>query len=124
MSKYHNKKVEYDNIKFDSLKERDYYIDLCLMEKEGEINDFLVHPREILIEGAPYKTRDQFGRIVEKKSRKMTYAPDFIVFHDGFTEFIEIKGGNATKTQAWNLKWKMLIKKYEGVPGYVFTIID
>jgi hypothetical protein len=38
MRKYRNKKVEFDGIKFDSMRERDYYLILRQMQKNGEIS--------------------------------------------------------------------------------------
>ncbi|RPJ00146.1 MAG: DUF1064 domain-containing protein [Deltaproteobacteria bacterium] len=42
--KYGNKKVRADGYVFDSLKERDRYFQLRLMEKAGEIKALEVHP--------------------------------------------------------------------------------
>jgi len=39
MSKYRNKKVEYDGYKFDSIREKNRYMDLRLLEKAKEIRD-------------------------------------------------------------------------------------
>lgn len=38
-SKYHNKKVQYDGITFDSIKEKSWYIKYKLMQQAGEIHD-------------------------------------------------------------------------------------
>ena len=37
-TKYHSKKAYYKTEVFDSKKERDRYVQLCLLEKAGEIN--------------------------------------------------------------------------------------
>ena len=39
MSKYHNRKVEIDGIKFDSTKEGERYLELKLLLKAGKIRD-------------------------------------------------------------------------------------
>lgn len=39
INKYHNKKVIYNGIKFDSKKERDKYIELKQLEKAGIIKE-------------------------------------------------------------------------------------
>lgn len=39
MTKYLNKKCEYQNIKFDSLKERNFFIYLKQLEEKGTIKD-------------------------------------------------------------------------------------
>ena len=42
-SKYGNKKVELDGYKFDSIKEKNRYVELMLMQKVGEISALEVH---------------------------------------------------------------------------------
>ena len=39
MSKYHNKKVIYNGITFDSIKEKNRYIELKLLERAGLIKN-------------------------------------------------------------------------------------
>lgn len=38
--KYHNKKVECDGIIFDSTKEKNYYCELKVLRRAGEVIDF------------------------------------------------------------------------------------
>ena len=79
-SKYRNRRVRVDGILFDSQKEADYYQELKLQLKAGNIKGFCRQPEFILQEG--------FGDI-----RPITYKPDFIVFHnDGSYEIVDIKG--------------------------------
>ena len=44
ISKYRNKKVMYDGIKFDSIKEKNRYQQLKLLEQGGEIEDLKNRP--------------------------------------------------------------------------------
>lgn len=49
-SKYKNKKVIIDGIKFDSIKEANYYKNLILLKKAGHVIDFKLQPRYLLQE--------------------------------------------------------------------------
>ena len=44
MSKYRNKKVDFDGYRFDSLKEMRRFKELKLLENAGEITALVVHP--------------------------------------------------------------------------------
>ena len=44
MSKYRNKKVDFDGYRFDSLKEMRRFKELKLLENAGEIKALVVHP--------------------------------------------------------------------------------
>ena len=114
-NKYHNIKVEVDGYKFDSKKEAEFYQDLLLLKRSGELLDFEVHPKIILQEGFKFNG---------KKIQQITHSPDFILYWEGGTEFIDVKGGKATQTQAWRLKWKLLMFKYRGdEKSYMFTVV-
>lgn len=84
MSKYYSEKITIDGITFDSKDEGRYY--KCLLERKakGEILNFELKPKLVLIEGFEY-----FG----KKQRSTTYTPDFLIYHlDGSLEYIDVKG--------------------------------
>ncbi len=77
-------KVEYDNIKFDSELEVEYYKYLENLEKEGIVQYFVYHPC-----------------VPIKITKNNTYTPDFVVYYtapDGVSyercEIIETKGYN------------------------------
>ena len=90
-AKYHNRKVEIDGIKFDSKKEADYYSELKLRLKAGEIKGFCRQAEFIL---AP----------------NLRYKADFIVFNnDGTAEIIDVKG---FKTQVYKDKKKVFEDKF------------
>ena len=72
-SKYKAKKTSVDGHSFDSLKEADYYEELKLLLKAGEIKGFCIQPTFILAPNLKYKA-------------------DFIVFNnDGTSEIIDVK---------------------------------
>jgi len=72
-SKYKAKKTSIDGHSFDSIKEANYYEELKLLLKAGEIRGFCIQPTFILAPNLKYKA-------------------DFIVFNnDGSSEIIDVK---------------------------------
>lgn len=95
-SKYHNKWVIIDGIKFQSEKEGKRWQELRLMERAGEITGLV---RQVKIELIP-KT---------KLYRACYYIPDFAYFdkRTGKTIYEDVKGGNF-RTKEYLLKRKLL----------------
>lgn len=104
MNKYHNKKTVYDGIKFDSLKERNYYVKLKLMQQAGVIWNLELQKKYILQAGFKFN---------EKTIREISYYADFVYEDKNGIHVIDVKGGNVTKTDVYKLKKKLFIKKYE-----------
>ena len=103
-SKYHNKKVEFRGITFDSVKERDYYLYLLDREKRGEVRDI---SRQYEIEIQP-----NFTTPAGEKIKAITYLADFY-FYDLVSNswrVIDVKG---YKTDVYKLKKKLLA--YKGI---------
>ena len=106
--KYNNQPCEFNGLKFDSIKERDYYILLLDKQKKGEIYE-LGRQEKILIQPS-FKTPD--GKTV----KEIYYVADFyyktIETADGITRvkihYVDVNGGNATKTAVYKLKKKLL----------------
>jgi len=89
--KFNAKKVEYDGIKFDSKKEGNYYLELKLRQKAGEVLFFL---RQV-----PFHLPGQ-----------VTYRVDFLEFHtDGTVHAVDVKG---MKTKDFIMKKKMVEDLY------------
>lgn len=106
-SKYKNKKVLFDGIEFDSKKECNRYIDLKLLERQGLIKDLR---RQVIFELQPsYKKNG-------KTIRPIYYVADFayIDVKTGKTIIEDVKS-EATKTQVYRLKKKILEYKYENL---------
>lgn len=102
MSKYGNKRCEYNGIKFDSMKERDYYIYLLAMEKSGRIFDLKTQTKFFLQKGFEFNG---------KKIRPITYKADFTYYDkDGKYHVVDTKG---VKTQVYLLKKKMMMYVYK-----------
>ena len=101
-NKYRNKKVVYDDIKFDSIKEKNYYITLKYLEKAGIIKDLELQKEYILI--------DKFT-LNGKIYRKTSYFADFTYFNtkDNKIHIVDTKG---VKTDVYKLKKKMMAYKY------------
>ena len=101
-NKYHNKKVVYDGIKFDSVKEKNYYITLKYLEKAGIIKDLELQKEYILI--------DKF-EVNDKVYRKTSYFADFTYFNtkDNKIHVVDTKG---VRTDVYKLKKKMMAYKY------------
>ena len=90
-SKYKAKKTIVDGHTFDSQKESNYYAELKLRLRVGEIRGFCIQPTFIL---AP----------------NLKYKPDFIIFNnDGSSEIIDVKG---MKTKEYIVKKKVFEDKF------------
>lgn len=100
MSKYHNKKVLYKDMIFDSKKERDYYIILEALEKNGEISDLKWQ--------VPFELQPKF-KFNGKTIRAITYIADFTYIKDGQLVIVDTKG---YRTEIYKLKKKMM--QYRG----------
>lgn len=106
--KYNNTPCTYQGLKFDSIKERDYYLILLDKQKRGEIYD-LKRQEAITIQPAFTDSRG-------KRQRPIVYKADFtykeIVYEGAYIKhYIDVKGGNATKTAVYRLKKKLLAYK-------------
>lgn len=103
VAKYHNKKITYDGYTFDSIKEKNYYIKLKLLEKAGKIKDLELQ-KEFELQPS-YKLNN-------KTSRKITYRADFTykTTEDDKLHVIDVKG---YRTDVYRLKKKIFEYKYK-----------
>lgn len=107
--KYHNEPCEYQGEKFDSKKELDYYLILLDKQKRFEICDL---KRQVKITIQPsFKTPD--GKTVREiyyvaDFKYTSLTPDEAGAYDVETHYVDVKGGNATKTAVYKLKKKLL----------------
>lgn len=100
-NKYGNKKTVVDGIQFDSQKEANFYCELKLLKKAGEIKDFGLQEKFELQPGFQKNG---------KKHRPITYLADFVItYHDGTTEVVDVKG---METAVFRMKQKMFEYKY------------
>lgn len=97
-NKYKNSCVEYDGIKFDSIKEKGRYVTLKRMEENGEITDLKCQVRFKLL---PSQKRN--GKIIEHPT---SYIADFTYIKNGEYVVEDVKG---MATPAYILKRKMML---------------
>ena len=97
-SKYKNRKVEFNGIKFDSIKERDRYIYLLSRLKKGEITDLELQ--------VPFELQPHFehnGKMI----RSINYIADFVYYdQEGNIHIEDTKG---FRTDVYDLKKKMML---------------
>lgn len=97
-NKYSAQKTWVDGICFDSNKEADYYCQLKLLTRAGEIKGFCRQARFVVTEG------------IGNMERGTEYVADFIIFNnDGTSRIVDVKG---VKTNEFKLKIKALREKY------------
>lgn len=110
-SKFRNKKTVIDGITFASKIEANYYCELKLRKKAKDIIDFELQPEFIL----------QPAFIINnEKIRAIKYKADFLIYHDGYNEVVDVKG---FETKEFRLKWKMLQYLHKDVQNITFSII-
>ena len=102
-SKYHNKKVIYKGIKFDSKKERARFITLKQLEKMGIIESLELQKKFLLQEG--------YTNAKGKKIRPIYYIADFYYcdYIDNKWVVEDVKG---VRTDVYKLKKKLFEYKY------------
>ena len=111
-SKYGNKKVEHDGIKFDSEREYKRYLVLKDCERKGVISCLEVHPKYELIpaiyreEVVHLKTKDKVVKKMEQ--RPISYTADFRYVKDGETIVEDVKISEYLLPKEYILKEHMM----------------
>jgi len=100
VKKYSSAKTDIDGIRFDSKKEAEFYAELKLREKVGEITHLRLQPRYLLQEA--FKCEG-------KQYREIEYVADFEYVEGGETVVVDVKG---FKTAVYMLKKKLFLYKY------------
>ena len=96
-SKYKNKKVIYNGIKFDSQKERNYYIKLKLLEDKGKIKDLKLQVK--------FELQPKF-KSGNKNIQAISYIADFTYLdEENKLHIIDTKG---VRTDVYKIKKKMM----------------
>lgn len=103
MNKYRNKKVIYDGITFDSIKEKNRYIELKLLERAGLIKNLKL---QYEFELQPAFTLNN------KKIRKISYIADFYYFDNKENDYV-IEDTKGMRTEVYKIKKKMFEFKYK-----------
>lgn len=114
-NKFFAHKVEYDGIMFDSTFERDRYIVLRDMERNGEIEclrlqtGFTIIPRVTTIVPKQLKTKVRYDeRVVEMET---DYHCDFCYKENGYYVIEEDKSHITAKVRDYPLRRKLMIQK-------------
>lgn len=113
--KYGNRKVQFNGIVFDSLKERDRYIDLTILEKAGKIKHlqlqtpFELIPTQYEPSGEVYqsgkkKGQPKPGKVIE---RACTYYADF-TYYTADGDFV-VEDTKGLKTKEYRIKKKLML---------------
>ena len=107
-SKYKNKKIIYDGITFDSIKEKNRYIELKILEKAELIKELEMQPKFLLIDTIRYKG---------KTYPKTYYIADFRYYDNHLKKYIveDVKSKITAKDKTYRLKIKMLLSKYPDI---------
>jgi hypothetical protein len=106
-SKYHNKKVMFDGIIFDSKKERDRYKELSALEDEGKISNLRLQVPYVLI------PKQELPKPVRKSGRMKysetacRYVADFVYIDAAGNEVVEDAKG--MRTAEYNIKRKLML---------------
>lgn len=95
-SKYKNKRVEYGGYKFDSIAEKDRFIELRILENKGYIKDLKLQVPFVLI------SKSEYGRDVR-------YIADFTYYIDKELVVEDVKG---VLTKEYKLKKRLMQEKY------------
>lgn len=107
--KYHNKRVEYNGLIFDSLKEKRRYCELLLLQKRGIISDLRLQvPFELIpaiYEDVEKQLKTKVKIVSKCVQRAVNYIADFVYVADGKTIVEDTKG---FRTKEYELKKKMM----------------
>lgn len=111
-SKYNAKKTEYNGMTFDSKRELKRYMELELLEKNGDIKNLQRQVKYVLI---PVQREPDIigkkggvkkGKVIE---RECSYTADFTYEEDGETVVEDSKG---FKTKDYSIKRKLMLYVY------------
>ncbi len=94
-----------DGISFDSIKERNRYLELKLLLKAGEIKDLEIHK--------PFELQEGFWDKDGKYIRPITYEADFVYIDAKTGERVieDVKSEATKKDKVYNIKKKMMMFK-------------
>ena len=114
-SKYGSSKVEFKGVVFDSKYERDRYLYLLDLQKQGKISGlrrqtpFLLIPKATKLVPKQLKTKVKYvERVVEMQS---LYHNDFTYFEDGKYICEEFKSAMTSKLADYILRRKLMVQK-------------
>jgi len=101
MNKYHNTKTTIDNIKFDSKREANRYLELKMLLKAKKITDLKLQPK--------FQLQEKFTDNKGVKHQAINYVADFTYFEDRTQIVEDVKG---METAVYKLKKKIFLSRY------------
>jgi hypothetical protein len=109
MNKYHNKKVIYKGIKFDSIKERNWYMVLENYIRNGRIKELELQKK--------FELQKSFVDNNGKKHRPIYYIADFFYYDNKLHCYIaeDVKSKATQKDKVYRLKSKMFMYQYPNI---------
>lgn len=107
MAKYGNKKVFYNNQKFDSKKEARRYKELLLLQELGEIKELQTQVEFTLIP-SQYEVINGKKRCIERPCK---YRADF-VYIDTELNAVIVEDTKGFKTKDYIIKRKLMLKEF------------
>ena len=116
-AKYNNTETEYDGMTFASKKEAERYVELKHKERIGEISELVCQPK--------FTLQPPFYTPQSKRIRAITYRADFKYHRTRDDVYvIEDVKSKGTITEAFRLRWKMLLYRYRDCSKFVCEIWD
>ena len=100
-NKYGNIKCECDGFKFDSIKEKNRYLELKLLQQYNAISNLELQVK--------FELQESFKDNIGTTQRAIDYIADFVYIENGDTIIEDVKG---KKTDVYQIKKKMFLKKY------------
>ena len=113
-NKFHNKKVVYDGIQFDSVLEKDRYVFLKLMERKGIVTDierqveYVIIPAQFVEEERVGKNGQKLKPLRRCVERETKYKADFVYTYDGRTIIEDTKSEITRKGKDYVMKRKLM----------------
>lgn len=101
-SKYHNKKVTWNGVTYDSKKECKRHQELLLLQRAGAIRGL---ERQVPFELIPSQRDPETGKVIE---RACVYVADFTYYDDAGRYIVEDAKG--FRTPEYKIKRKLLLK--------------
>ena len=108
-NKYHNKQTMFRGIKFDSKKEKDWYMVLLNYQRNGRIKELELQKKFELQEGFT----DNQG----KKQRAITYIADFFYYDTQLKCYVaeDVKSKATRQDKVYRIKKKMFMYQYPNI---------
>ena len=108
-NKYHNKKISYKGIKFDSIKEMHWYLILNEAQNRGKIKELELQKK--------FELQKSFIDNLGHKQRAIYYIADFFYYDNDKKCYVaeDVKSEATRKDKTYNLKKKMFMYQYKNI---------